>query len=55
MQMCISMLLIIETPLEYSFVGLVILTLLMNIVHSTKLFPQLSRHVTGFCLYLGKM
>lgn len=39
MQVCISMLLILETSLEYSFVALVVLTLLMNIVHSTKLFP----------------
>lgn len=33
------MLLIAETDLEYGFVALIAPTLLMNIVHNTKVFP----------------
>lgn len=48
------MLLIAEMFWEHSFVALILLTLLMNIVYNTKSFPKQNRHVIGFFFVPGE-
>lgn len=48
------MLLIAEVFWEHGFVALIPLTLLMNIVYNTKLFPKQNRYVIGFFFVPGE-